>query len=275
MKRTYIVCPKCGKTISKSNYSKHQRRHETHPETFKEKSYKLTHDDLSCKFCGKLCKNVAGLISHERQCISNPNRQADVNGFFQHNTKIALGEISVWNKGLTKEIDSRVAQGVRVKQNRRALGLYKDTSGENNISKNPQVRAKISATCLAKSREGTWHASLAKNKRIIYRGVELHCSWELHYAIYLDDHNIEWIRCSERFPYYYKGAWHYYTPDFYLLQTEEYVEIKGYATERDHAKWKHFPKDKKLLILREIELNNLGIDTKEISSKPPCLVADT
>ena len=262
MQRTYVVCPKCGQTVSKSNYSKHLRRHEVHPETFKKKSYKLTHDNLLCRFCGKLCKNVAGLISHERRCGSNPNRQTFFNGFQQYNAKIDSGQISVWNKGLTKETDSRVAKGLYTKQKRRALGLYKDTSGENNISKNPQVRAKISATCLAKSREGTWHSSLAKDKRIIYKGVELHCSWELRYAIYLDEHNIEWIRCVERFPYYYKGAWHYYTPDFYLLKTMEYVEIKGFATERDYAKWNHFPKDKKLLVLKEAELTNLGIDTK-------------
>ena len=53
MNRTKIKCELCGQEISKSNYIKHLRRHENHPETFKEKSYALNHDGLICQFCGK------------------------------------------------------------------------------------------------------------------------------------------------------------------------------------------------------------------------------
>jgi hypothetical protein len=56
------------------------------------------------------------------------------------------------------------------------------------------------------------------------------------------------------------GKSHRYFPDFYLPETEEYIEIKGYKTERDEAKWKYFPKDKKLTILFGTELKELGIN---------------
>ena len=48
MIRTKIVCPQCNQEISKSNYSKHERRHLNHPETFKTYSYKLNHEGLDC-----------------------------------------------------------------------------------------------------------------------------------------------------------------------------------------------------------------------------------
>ena len=75
MKRTTITCPNCGKEISRSNFAKHQRRHIEHPETFEKPQFQLDHDDLVCKFCGKVCKNRNSLCNHERLCKLNPNRQ--------------------------------------------------------------------------------------------------------------------------------------------------------------------------------------------------------
>ena len=69
------VCPLCGNEITLNNYTKHLRRHQIHPETFTEPIYKITHEGLSCQYCGKLCKNKNSLCNHERQCKNNPNRQ--------------------------------------------------------------------------------------------------------------------------------------------------------------------------------------------------------
>ena len=101
---TKIKCELCGKEISKSNYSKHLRRHEVHPETFKE-SYHLDHDDLFCKYCGKECKNKNSLVQHEIRCKCNPNKcNMDITPREGFNNK---GRVA-WNKGLTKETDDRV-----------------------------------------------------------------------------------------------------------------------------------------------------------------------
>ena len=45
---------------------------------------------------------------------------------------------------------------------------------------------------------------------------------------------------------------HLYFPDFYLPKYKLYIEVKGYETKRDRAKWKNFPK--KLLILKNNEI---------------------
>lgn len=53
--------------------------------------------EYKCQYCGKICKNANSLRNHERLCKSNPNRQ----------TNPQKGK-TPWNKGLTKETDSRL-----------------------------------------------------------------------------------------------------------------------------------------------------------------------
>ena len=52
-----------------------------------------------------------------------------------------------------------------------------------------------------------------------------------------------------------------YIPDFYLIDEDLYVEIKGYETDKDRAKWLYFPY--KLLVLKARELFELGVLSKE------------
>ena len=74
MVRNKVICEKCGREISKSNFTKHLRSHETHPENFEKETYHLDHDDLFCKFCGKECKNKNSLVQHEIRCKENHNK---------------------------------------------------------------------------------------------------------------------------------------------------------------------------------------------------------
>ena len=208
-------------------------------------------EDLICRYCGKICKNQNSFKNHERCCKQNPNR----------NYKNGMLGKKCNRKGLTSaNCESIKRQRETYKQNK-LLGLHKDTSGENNsMKKHPEAKLKISQTCLKKSKEGTWHTSLAKNHHYNYKGNDLHCKWELAYAIWLDEQNIVWERNKDRFEYIYQGKKHYYTPDFYLPDTKEYVEVKGYATGKDYAKWKQFPKNLKLIVLKKKQLNDLGIN---------------
>ena len=92
-----------------------------------------------------------------------------------------------------------------------------------------------------------------------YNGIDLHGTWELKYAQYLDKNNIKWNRCKEQFDYFYDGKNRKYTPDFYLIESDEYIEIKGFKTDKDSAKWKQFPKDKILKVLLKEDLQVLNI----------------
>jgi hypothetical protein len=92
-----------------------------------------------------------------------------------------------------------------------------------------------------------------------YNGTDLHGSWEVAYARYLDLNSIKWIRNKDSFTYTFGGKERKYTPDFYLVDTDEYVEIKGYKTEKDIAKWEQFPKHRTLVVLMGPELTSLNI----------------
>jgi len=116
---------------------------------------------------------------------------------------------------------------------------------------------KISEGVQKKVEEGTWHFSFSKTRTHEYRGEKMYGKWELQYAQWLDNKEIEWRRPKERFPYVFQEKTRYYTPDFYLTSTGEYIEIKGYETEKDRAKWENFPL--KLKVLKGIDLYELGV----------------
>ena len=84
---------------------------------------------------------------------------------------------------------------------------------------------------------------------------------ELEYAKWLDDNNIKWRRPKEKFVYKFEEKEHYYTPDFYLIDTEEYIEIKGYETEKGRCKWRDIPF--KLRVIKGEELYKLNIINKK------------
>ena len=88
------ICPICGKEISNCNYERHLISHKNNPKYHNKLQTRqsIDHNDLYCKYCGKLCKNKNSLAQHECRCDKNPNKIA---------TK-------AWNKGATKETDSRV-----------------------------------------------------------------------------------------------------------------------------------------------------------------------
>lgn len=90
--------------------------------------------------------------------------------------------------------------------------------------------------------------------------VKVHGTWELAYVKYLEFNNIKWERPKTGFKYNFsklKRGYGYYTPDFYLVEEDMWVEIKGYETEKDQAKWSQFPFKLKVLRCKELKELNL------------------
>lgn len=238
----YVECEHCGQTIAVSVYKAHLRRHINHPETFKPAPYALTHEGLDCQYCGKTCKSRNSLCNHERLCKENPSRQiTGHNGFDGYNKAVASGQIQVWNKGLDKETDERIS--------RMADALSKSTKGKQ-VSES--TRSKISISIKQAYKDGRLGNRLHRLKHDrncygTYKGYECDSSWELAYVIYNIDHNIKFERNHDFFIYQFNGEDKKYFPDFKIDDT--YVEIKGMVTERDKAKFAHFPEDKKLIVI--------------------------
>jgi hypothetical protein len=215
--------------------------------------YCMENNLYKCSFCGELHSKY-GIKNHERHCHSNPNRVQGINNFHKDG--------KTWNKGLTKETDSRVAKGVSKWRQNYLEGKFKNWSQgltKENDSRIARLSNKTSETIKEKVKNGEWHCSFSKSRSYQYKGVTLHGSWELNFVKYLDKKSIEWKRPNKSFQYFWNNEYHEYFPDLYLPEFDLYLEIKGYPTERDICKWEQFPKDEKLDIYFGDELLNAKI----------------
>lgn len=95
-------------------------------------------------------------------------------------------------------------------------------------------------------------------KRIKYKNLQMRSTWEIKYAKYLDKQGIKWLYESKTFDLGNTT----YTPDFYLPETKEYIEIKGYWHNDALNKFLAFEllyPEIKIKILQKSELIKLGI----------------
>lgn len=107
MTHSKVKCEFCGQEVSKSNITKHMRRHQNHPESFETPRYKLNHEGIECQYCGKVCKNRNSLCNHERLCSQNPSRQLVKGKTFNIEGFNNKGR-TAWNKGLTKDTNESI-----------------------------------------------------------------------------------------------------------------------------------------------------------------------
>lgn len=243
-----VICELCGQEISKSNYSKHIRRHNNHPETFNKISYKLNHEDLICQFCGKECKNRNSLCNHERLCKENPNRQNVIIDGFNNKGRTA------WNKGLTKETDERLQKQSTSLHLSIQSGKVKYRYSTDNPSTRESVKEKLRQTAINNLITGkVIPISHSRSKHGTYKGIHCDSLWELSYLIYCLDKNIRIERNTKYFEYMFEGRKHLYYPDFYHPDLDLYVEVKGYKDKKYYAKMKFAPNN--LLVVDNQKIN--------------------
>lgn len=163
---------------------------------------------------------------------------------------------------------SCIQHEIRCKENKHRIVISEE--GRKKLSelnkekyKNPLELEKLSKAVSKAVRkkviEGTWHTSLKNTSRFEYKGIKVHGTWELEYVKWLDKNNIKWRRVTESFKYTLDSKERRYTPDFYLIEEKCYIEVKGYETEKDKAKWECFPKGLKLVVLKKNDLIKLGV----------------
>lgn len=235
MGRKKVECPICGQMISLSNVSKHERRHKNHPETFRENvgKYKLNHDGLICQFCGRECKNRNSLCNHERLCKLNPDRQLihhkPIKGF---NKKGGTN----WSKGLDKN-DPRIQKRINTYKENENLGLHPNHSYAHTEETKKLISERMKEIYKNKSPDSL---ICGRSKKGWYKGFYCQSSWELAFVIYNLEHNIPFERNKQGFKYIYNNEEHTYFPDFYLINEDKYIEIKGYFDEKSKEKARQF-----------------------------------
>lgn len=90
--------------------------------------------------------------------------------------------------------------------------------------------------------------------------VHYQSGYEWRFMDWMDNHNIQWSKCKEKFEYIspHDQKIHTYTPDFIVEVDGEkyYIETKGALRVSDPAKFAAFPNDKKLVLLSYKELHD-------------------
>lgn len=229
------------------NWSESWKRKNSGKSTLKLKNTLNNYQLGYCQYCGKECTNKNFLLNHERLCPSNSNRQ--------------ISPIEIYNKKKHNKLFSGTNQYIKAKQ----LGLPKPEISEETKEKfrnvwfgkklPDEMKEKIRNSVKSNIENDTWHNSFGV--KCYYKNICFDSSWEVEFAKFLDNKNINWIRPKNSFKYIFENSKHSYYPDFYLSDYNLYIEIKGLSTNKDYAKWEQFPEQ--LDIYDSEDLYKLGI----------------
>lgn len=208
-----------------------------------------TTENIDNKLCEYGCANVAKYItSNSKLCCSGYinscegiKKGAALNRVKKSNT-VTVSRPS-WNKGLTKESDTRIKKGAE--------------TYINNIKTGKVIRGPLSyeqrrnLSIALKGKTGGCRRGSGRGKKGWYKGFWCDSSWELAYVIYNLEHNIAFERNTEGFEYTFNGEKHFYYPDF--KEENTYVEIKNFKTNKFSSKIECFKKPLKVLMKNDLK----------------------
>jgi|688.fasta_scaffold326745_1 hypothetical protein len=200
---------------------------------------------IKCNYCGSERKNLNSKSQHELYCKSNPDKRNKIPSYgmlgkrgsnqftkakklglpkpdVKESTRQILAEkTSEWNKKIWQDIEFK----------KRHQDAMKSAVDQHPDSYNSGNRGRV--------------------KQIEYDGIKFHGSWEVEFYKWCKFQNIDVLRNRQGFKYVWEGERTYF-PDFFIPAYNFYVEIKGYETERDYAKWSVLPKQLKVLTKTDI-----------------------
>lgn len=172
---------------------------------------------MNCQYCKKDFFGKSSYSNHVRRCPNNPNR------VMEKLTSDGLKRIIEKNKNVVWSDERRKKHSESMKK---AVEKHPDSYTSSNRG---------------------------RTKQIFYDGIKFQGKWELDFYKYCKNNSVKIVKCNEWFEYEWNGLRKYF-PDFYLSELDLYIEIKGYETDRDRAKWNAFPKKLKVIKKEEIKL---------------------
>lgn len=199
---------------------------------------------LICNFCNKECKNNNSFKNHERLCVKNENRvyRNGMLGKKGSNQFIKAKELGLPIPIMTKET---IIKGIETKRKNGTLNKTEIQKNNTSIAMKKAVE---------KYPESYTSSNRGRTKQIEIDGIKLQGQWEVDFYLWAKNKGLNPQRPTQGFKYIWNGERTYY-PDFYIESLDLYVEVKGYETDRDRAKWSQFPK--KLCIIKEKEIKEI------------------
>jgi predicted nuclease of restriction endonuclease-like RecB superfamily len=122
---------------------------------------------------------------------------------------------------------------------------------------NSEQRQKTSDS--VKGKTGGFRNFGGNGKKGICAGYVFQSSWEEVWIKYHLKHEIPFRRCTEYFEYEFDGKKRKYYPDFFLPETNTYVEIKGFWSQKTEAKIGAIPKEFKTQVVMFKEIEDMRI----------------
>ena len=181
---------------------------------------------MKCPHCDKESESKGGMSFH----IWRKHTEEGKN--FDPNKRVKNGELIQWNKGKKFEDVYDVEKIKRLKEGCSKGGkALKGTHLSEARKKNLSIKAK-------QNKLGGYTKGGGRGKHGWYKGYWCDSSWELAWVIYNLDHNIDFKRNTEKFPYIYNDKIKHFIPDFII--NNEFIEIKGWKNKITEEKIKQF-----------------------------------
>lgn len=177
---------------------------------------------ITCKFCN----SEFSTMNHQVRCRLNPDRKMKIwtDDDRRQNGIRSRAQKDIWTA------EKRALKSAKMKE---VVKDNPDSYSKNNVS----------------GRVKMYEVSDSFGKTTV-KGT-----WELKVATWLNDNNIKWTNKITPISYYWNDSWHLYFPDFHMIDTDTLIEVKGYETDRDIAKWQSV--NKQLFVIRKSDMSNL------------------
>lgn len=229
-KRLTTSCLDCKKEISSNNFSKHQDSKSCTPAIIKKCN--------ECIFCNITFEK---LHKHEPYCTLNPNR-------------ISRSGTNQYTKAKETGVPYIIKDETRQKLSDTGTGRKHTEESLAKIRKCMQRAVKENPDSYA----GGYNRGRVKSL-ICSNGFNVLGGWEQTFVEFCLSNNIQIQQPNTGFSYEWNGSRTYF-PDFYLPESNMWIEVKGYETERDKAKWESMINvhKKNLNIVKSKEIKNLN-----------------
>jgi len=199
---------------------------------------------MICYYCNKPVKNERSKQQHELRCKNNPDK-IDV--------KPSYGMLG--KKGANQfTYGATVSESTKKKLSDSTRKLNKERWAD------PEFKIRHSSAmkrAVELNPESYTSSNRGRVKQIVYDDIKFHGQWEVDFYKWAKSEGIDITRSVQGFKYIWNGERTYF-PDFYIVSMDLYVEVKGYETERDSAKWAQFPKTICIVRQREIKMIRAG-----------------
>lgn len=182
---------------------------------------------MLCQYCNREAKTLVSNAQHELYCKSNPNARKKTPSYGMLGKQGRNQYIKGTANPLSIETRKRLSEASKKQVWSEERKANHSAAMKEAVKNNP---------------DSYTSSNRGRTKQIEFDDIKFQGNWELEFYKWAKVNNLNPKRATEGFTYIWNGERTYF-PDFYIESKDLYVEVKGYKTDRDEAKWKQFPKE--------------------------------